>query len=347
MNYHKERLTPKLYPKRGKKKHRLSAFKDGLSPTKSCNLSSDEFKSDVEEDDKLKTKYLNSKSPKFNRKKSVSPKHCDKYISRCIVNECKSKIINLEDKSNFSKNLDSLVVKNEFKMSSDVISVVNNDSPLKIDNNNCKESSAAGSSSNFQENENLIKSKGINCSASNGVEIQPETIKKKLYDSFFTELEDSRLERNISTSQDTERSRSPPVLSIPETSNSSSFADSKPLLLLLENNSNESKNCADIIESKVVNGEKKIKINDDEDNVVKTRDFIIKEKDVKMKYLPWKIEEDRVILQTLQVQENCEETFLKIGKVIPSRSVEDIKKRFAELMNILYEMKAKTENGYQ
>lgn len=55
---------------------------------------------------------------------------------------------------------------------------------------------------------------------------------------------------------------------------------------------------------------------------------------------PWKMNEDRVILQTLQVERYCEETFTKISEALPMRTVGDIKSRFQALLNILYQMKA-------
>lgn len=329
MNYHRERLAPKLYPKRNKKKHRPGTFKDNLSPTKSCNLSSDEFKSDIEEEDKGRFKSGNLKSPRINRKKSVSPKHNDKTLSKCILMDLKLDQSDCEEKCVVGKSVDLSLGKDEEKLSSRLGTDFDfqhknepNDFCILLTEQTKKQSESEETDGSAEKLMNLPK---IDSEDDSHISVKPADNQDLLTNCI--------VKSQALTFLDRERSNSPPVISIPETSNST-FANSKPILSLLEN-LDDTKNSPVFLDSV---GDK---------NTTTKESFKKELKDVKKEEvnLPWKIEEDRVILQTLQVEKNCEETFMKIGKNIPTRKVEDIKKRFDELMNMLYEMKAKTGNS--
>lgn len=267
ISYHRDRLVPQLYPKRGRKRTRNAALKENLSPTKSCTLSSDEFKSDIEDDEKCKTKGL-VKSPRIARKKSVSPKSCDKNIPKALFNELKLDGADPEVKIpplNFYCDTENKPPDPKVKL--EILDIINPDKPFDLPEIDMSE---------------------------------PDVIRK-------------------------ERSKSPPVLSIPD-----SALLGKPIFSLLENLDDSNNDVKRNLESCSYSLPSL------------TNDDVKKEEDCDP---PWKIEEDRIILQTLQVEESCEETFLKISNKIPNRNVEDIKKRFKKLMNMIYEMKAKTGNG--
>ncbi|KAK6643204.1 hypothetical protein RUM43_004708 [Polyplax serrata] len=332
LDYHRERLAPKLYPKRNKKKQRHGMFKDNVSPTKSCNLSSDEFKSDIEEDDRGRIKFLSCKSPRANRKKSVSPKHCDKAASRCILLEPKSDLFDYcEEKPKESPKEEEKPLK------------VDVDSPQSLQKKTEQIELTIISQENTlkDQEEGEVPAKPLDLPKIDVEEETGETEKQLpvLDDLHPTASPPVPVASELPPVAEKERSHSPPVLSIPETANSI-FANSKPILSLLET-LDESKNSG----LHLVNADAGQELSSSEVKATSVKvEGDVKEANEESDEMetPWKIEEDRVILQTLQVEENCEETFMKIGKSIPRRSVKDIKNRFAELMNILYEMKTKT-----
>lgn len=292
-------------------------------------MSSDEFKSDIEEEDRGKLRLGCVKSPKISRKKSVSPKQCDKAVSRCIFNELKLNQLESENKTDLVKAMPLLEDKEKKLIEFDL-----NKSEDQCD---LTFMPAAVSQELEKEKKDCIP-KMFELPMIDAPEIA-KSWKKPLS---MVSLNESSEEASNTTPknqlsfEEKEGSRSPPVLSIPETSLTS---DSKPILSLLEtfDDCSESSSLLYCCNAKKINLENSL-------NSIQKGTVIpnCESKLIEDNNLPWKIEEDRIILQTLQVEENSEETFLKIGRSIPARSVEEIKERFTVLMNILVEMKTKT-----
>lgn len=318
--YHRDRLVPKLYPKRGRKRNRSAVFKENLSPTKSCTLSSDEFKSDIEEDERGRSKG-NVKSPRISRKKSVSPKSCDKNIPKSLFNN--------ESKTDCT---DSDVKIPTFSLIYDDILQKSPEVDKLFDDDKDEHFNHITSTNIFESSTEEIKiedpNKSLDLPEIGEVKFTPKT-----------ELSENLAlgENNNSPVVITkEGSKSPPVISIPDSA-IPLFSSAKPILSLLEN-LDETK------DGKVAGSSKKYSASCS-NSLPNLDDDVKEEVEEEDSDPPWKIEEDRIILQTLQVEESCDETFFKISSKIPNRKVEDIKKRFDTLMHMLYEMKAKTANG--
>ncbi|KAL0278504.1 UNVERIFIED_CONTAM: hypothetical protein PYX00_000315 [Menopon gallinae] len=325
MAFHRDRLVPKHYPSRGRKKTRMSIFKENLSPTKSCYLSSDEFKSDIEDDEKMKSKLGLNKSPRTIGKKIASPKNCDRSIARSIFNDTKIESVDSDDKTKCI--LDDKSWKDSHRESvcdptSDICDVIKVESPVKE-----------------EVKVEVVPAKPLDLPLID--EEEPMFFAQDQVKTSEKEEHQVRVESTVLCGKD--GSKSPPVISIPDSANPSLFPSGKPILSFLENLDSSKEPVLLINDSDAVinfDSSSDAARNEKEADKGETEEEAPAEEEKNKS--PWKIEEDRVILQTLQVEENCEETFRKINDKIPSRSLEDIKKRFANLMNMLYEMKAKT-----
>lgn len=328
MAFHRDRLVPKHYPSRGRKKARMNILKENLSPTKSCYLSSDEFKSDIEDDEKMKLKLGLNKSPRTFGKKIASPKNCDKNIARLIINDSKVEFVDSDDKTKCI--LDDKSWKDSLKESvcdptGDICDIIKVDSPMKD-----------------EVNHEVVSRKPLDLPLID--EEEPMFYGHNQERTCENEEHQIRMESPVLCAKD--GSKSPPVISIPDSANPSLFPSGKPILSFLENLDNSKEPVLLINDGDaVINFDSSADAAGNERKVDKSRRQEEVPAEENKNKSPWKIEEDRVILQTLQVEENCEETFRKINGKIPSRSLEDIKKRFANLMSMLYEMKAKTNQN--
>lgn len=380
MDFHRRRLCPGPVEPR-KRKRSSSHLKDAHSPTKTSHLSSDELKSDDDDRTKLKSRVLRAKkAKKTNQKGAENVEPPTQETSPMQVEETKKPEKELqffpevgEKVSENEHSADAVtfltvwgarqVAETRASVAQDakhqVETIAEKEEvrigPEVMENEPCVDTvtfltawearqAAEARASKVQDAKNHAKNmseeevkterelKGVKeyepcvdtvtfltvwearqaaearASKAQDVKNQSKTISEKAEDKSEPEPGTSREnlteKKQIPSSADR---KSPPVLSIPETGAIPPSVD--PFLSVLEGQS-------------VVNQPFKVEAQEED--------------------IPWKIEEDKVILHTLQVERYCEETFVKISEELPSRSVEDIKTRFQALLNILYKMKAES-----